>query len=212
MASTELKAPKTINDLRYKHLSAFCTDSFKEKGGDPDPQTIVEFISLFFGIMEPMVLRMEYNDLQKVYRHCVNLWAGFGLERLPKTITVNGKEYDLVNLKRPSTGWVIDSIHSDFDKDPARLACICYVPKGTKYGDIDQNSNLLHPISDRHAEFKEHFELKLHAHLSAFFLKRYVVYAKRYMAVQSMKRWSKNLKQAFKRGGKRLTWWRKNTA
>ena len=203
MASTQLKAPKTIDDLRYKHLSAFLTESFKEKGGAPDVHTVVEFVSEFFGIMPAMVQRMEYSDLQKVYRHCVGLWSGFGLQRPPKEIEVNGKQYELINLKRPTAGWVIDSDASDFDADPVRLACICYIPKGTKYGDIDENENLLHPISERYEEFKQHFPLITHCHLSAFFLRRWLKYAKRYTAIARARTKAKRLKRV-----PLIGWWR----
>ena len=212
MANAQLKAPKTINGLRYKHLSAFTSESFQQKGHVPDVDTIVKFVASFFGVMEPLVLRMEYKELQRVYRHCVGLWAGFGLKALPKEIEVNGKHYDLVDLKRPPAGWVIDSDASDFDKDPVRLACICYIPKGTKYGDIDENENLIHPISERHEEFKQHFPLVLHCHLSAFFLQRYVKYAKRYMAKEQAKTKARRLKRVPLIGWLRSTFSRKNTA
>ena len=212
MANAQLKAPKTIEDLRYKHLSAFTSESFQLKGHNPDVDTIVKFVAAFFGIVEPMVLRMEYKDLQKVYRHCVSLWSTFGLKALPKEIEVNGKCYDLVDLKRPPAGWVIDSDASDFEADPVRLACICYIPTGTKYGDIDENENLLHPIAQRYDDFKEHFPLVLHCHLSAFFLQRYLKYAKRYTAIERAKTKAKRLKPVRLIGWWRSIFSRKNTA
>ena len=212
MANAQLKAPKTIEDLRYKHLSAFTSESFQLKGHNPDVDTIVKFVAAFFGIVEPMVLRMEFSDLQKVYRHCVGLWAGFGLQPLPKEIEVNGKHYELVDLKRPSAGWVIDSDASDFEAEPARLACICYIPKGTKYGDIDENENILHPISERLDDFKQHFPLVLHCHLSAFFLQRYVTFAKRYTAIERAKTRARKLKRVRWIGWLRSIFSRKSTA
>ena len=166
----DLKAPATIDDLRFKHLAAYRSESFMEQGHAPTVATKVKFIASFFGIVEPLVYTFDYNDISKVYRHCLELFNGWQLSKPEKEIKVNGIEYELIDLKRPSAGFVADCSLSDFNADPVRLACICYIPKGTNYGDVDSHLNLKHPIEQRYEEFKEHFPLKVFLDLEGFFL------------------------------------------
>jgi len=205
-----LSGPSQIGDLRFKHLDAYILQEFMERGHKPDVHCIVKFISKFYGIVEPLVYTLDYDDLKKEYGRCINLFKGFGLRKPKKEITVEGVTYQLVNMKRPSAGWVADCDLSDFENDPVRLACICYIPKGTNYGDVDEHLNLLHPIESRHEIFKEHFPLEEYLHLSGFFLSRFVKLQRRYMAVQKAKMRGRRLRKTLILGWKRLTQSAKN--
>jgi len=201
----ELKAPATINDLRFKHLDAYRSDSFMEQGHAPTVATKVKFVASFFSVVEPLVYTLDYDDISKVYRHCLELFKDFTLSKPAKEITVNGIEYELVNLKRPTAGFVADCSLSDFNADPVRLACICYIPKGTNYGDVDKHLNLKHPIEDRYEEFKEHFPLKEFLDLECFFFLECAISLRIYTArAQAITR-ARRRGLAVIRGWKRLT-------
>jgi hypothetical protein len=201
----KLSAPKTLADMRFKHLSAYTNKGWVERSANPDVHVVVQFVADFFGIMPDLVKTIDWGDLQKVYAHCVTEFSKATFGHPEKSITVNGKEYELVNLKRPSAGWVADADLSDFIKDPVRLACICYVPKGTKYGDMDENHNLLHPIEQRHKEFEQHFPLDIYLPLAAFFLRSFATSLEKSMVKAKATRKAKKLKRRLINGVKRLT-------
>lgn len=205
----QLKAPKTLADMRFKHLSAYSNQQWVERAANPDVHIVVQFVADFFGMMPDLVKTIDWNDLQKVYAHCVNEFSKASLGHPDKSITINGKDYDLVNLKKPSAGWVADCDLSDFIKDPVRLACICYVPKGTKYGQMDENHNLLHPIADRHKEFEQHFPLDKYIPLAGFFLRSFVTSLESCMVKARAKTRAKKLKARLSNGVKRLIQWLK---
>jgi hypothetical protein len=96
---------------------------------------------------------------------------------------------------------------SDFEKDPVRLACMCYIPKGTVYGEMDDAENVLHPIQSRHEAFSEEFPLMLYLRLHAFFLLKYRKSASAFMVSQRVnQKLSKALSMI---GYYRLTSWLK---
>jgi hypothetical protein len=128
-----------------------------------------------------------YNGAIKVFDQLSNELAKEHKKPLPKEIEVNGKQYELVNLDRPNVSFIIDSDMSDFEKDPVRMACMCYIPKGTVYGEMNDAEDVLHPISSRWDDFNDHFDLLLYLRLHAFFLLRYQKSASVYMATRKLK-------------------------
>jgi len=195
MKPATLKAPRKREDLRIKHLAAYEHPLFIERGTRYDAEMIIAFVSEFAKLHPTAVAQLPFADLKKYYTHCVSLFNGFGLQAPAKEIEINGKHYELINLKSPPTGWVMDCDLSDFQKDPVRLACLCYVPKGTRYGEVDENDNLKHPASERHEDFTAHFPLEQFIYLQAFFLRRYAKYEARYMAIERLKRKARRFKQ-----------------
>jgi hypothetical protein len=129
-----------------------------------------------------------YNTAIKIFDQLNNELAKVHKKPLPQEIELNGKQYELVNLDRPNVSFIIDSDMSDFEKDPVRLACMCYVPKGTVYGEMTDAEDVLHPISSRWEDFNEHFDLLLYLRLHAFFLRRFKKSASVYMVSQKVTR------------------------
>jgi len=134
----------------------------------------------------------------------MSVFGSFSMKAPDKHITINGKDYDLVNLKTPTTGWVIDSSQSDFQKDPVRLACLCYVPSGTRYGEINEDGSLVHPISERHEDFKQHFPLDKFLRLQAFFLRQFATSIERSMVKAKARTKAKRKKARLINGWNRL--------
>jgi hypothetical protein len=211
-ASVDLKTPKRLSDMRFKHLSAYTNKTWVDRASTPDVHIVVQFVSDFFGIMPQVVKTFDWDDLKKIYSHCVSEFSKAQFRPPPKSITVNGKQYDLANLKKPPAGWVADADLSDFMADPVRLACICYIPAGTKYGAIDEHHNLLHPISERHKEFTEHFPLDVYLPLAGFFLRAFVTSAEKSMVKAKATMKAKRLKARLTNGARRLTQWLKSAA
>lgn len=204
MSTIELKAPKRLKDLRFKHLEAYQMQP-TTKGDYVDVKSVVKFVAAFLGVQPVVIHPLDYDDVMKFYNHCIKLFLGFGLQKPPKEINVNGVDYQLVNLDRPPVGFIADVDCSDFEADPVRLACICYIPKGSSYGDVDKNDNLLHPIASRYDDFKQHFPLEVYLYLSGFFLQKFVKSANKYTAIMRVRRRVKRLFRKKTRGTKSLT-------
>ena len=165
----DIKLPKTINDLRIKHLKALTDSSFKDQ--DLDLNGIIKFLANFSLVSVAQLRRCEKNDLINMFNYCMALFNDLKLVGAPpKELTINGVVYSFIDPRKAPVGWHIDVDESDFKNDPTRLACICYIPKGTTYGDLDANDNMLYPISSRYEDFKEHFKLIDYLELSTFFL------------------------------------------
>jgi len=172
----EIKAPKSINDLRLKHIPALT--KFKEEDIDlgNDLEIKLNFIAGICSLTQNEVRRVDLTDLNKLYVHCCSLFDKIDFKaKPPKTITIKGKEYEMVNPNRVSTGW-----HADFgttdQTDYARVACLMYIPKGSNYSELDETGNLKHFISDRVADFDEDFPLVTFMQSSCFFLHKLIRY------------------------------------
>lgn len=172
----EIKAPKSINDLRIKHLPALTDDRFSDLDLITDDMEMLDiklnFVSVMCGISYNIARTLDLKDLNKIYIHCCNLFSNVNLKaKPPKEISIKGKLYEMVNPNRVATGW-----HADFGAtkkdDYIRLACLMYIPKGSNYSELDETGNLKHFISDRMEDFKEDFPLVTFMQSSAFFLRK----------------------------------------
>jgi hypothetical protein len=206
-----LEKPKNSGALRIRHFKALqiLEESYD---GEVTVKSIVSFVAAFNSRKESMIGQCDIFDLKKAFAYYIDLFAGLRIDKAPRQeITINGKEYELVNMDRPPTAWVMDTDMSDFTKDPIRLACICYVPKGTKYGVQDAHDNMLYPIQDRYQDFKSEFPLDQFATLNAFFLRRYERLARDYMVRTRTENQIRKVKAVLMTGWQRLTVWRKRT-
>ena len=174
----EIKLPKTHKDLRIKHLKPIQSDKY---AGTMDLNLMVEFVSDFTGIKKAKLMSIDVKDIAKLSNHIANLYASMPVvKHPPKEITINGKIYELVNPEKIGVGWHIDWANGDITKDPVRMACLMYYPKGAVYGEVDSYDNLINPIKDRYNDFENHLPLSTFLSASNFFLQRFVTSTKRY--------------------------------
>ena len=128
----EIKLPKTINDLRIRHLKAFSDEHFKVENISLNDKVI--FLANITLVSVPKLLSVDYRDIEKMFSHCMSLFDNYKVNGSPKEfITVNNIDYQLVDQRKVGIGYHIDVEKSDFVNDPVRLACINYIPKGTIY-------------------------------------------------------------------------------
>ena len=187
MKYSELRIPKGASSLTLKHIKA--VRLLAEWDGKVTNRFMCELVAVMSNKPLTYIMRRcDFNDVTKAFYACVasindlnKTFVNDAKQPVPKYITINGKDYELTNLERPNMSFIVDSDQSDFVKDPVRLACMCYIPKGTVYGDMDECENLLHPISERYEDFKEHFPLSVFMNLNGFFLHKYEISAKRYI-------------------------------
>ena len=175
----EIRLPKNTEDLRIKHLKAL-------NGVEEEPprnlNDLIDFVCEFTGEKRSLVeLFTTKGEILKIYEHLLGLFNDFKvMSKPPQTITLKGKEFELINPEKVGIGWHIDFEKSDIEKDPVRVACLFYYPKGEIYGAKDENKNLINPIKDRYKEFENHFPLSTFLEASNFFLQRFVTSTKRY--------------------------------
>jgi len=167
----EVKLPSKTKDLRIEHFTALQNPYFltEEK---LDIMDQLEFIHLFTSISRPKLKRINATDIAKMFNHIVRLYSGIKVNKPPREITLNGIEFELINPEKVGVGWHADFSKGDMKKDAVYFGCLFYFPKGAKYGDVDENDNLLNPIADRYDIIKEHMPLDVFMNASAFFLSK----------------------------------------
>ena len=181
----EIKVPRYSTGLRIKHYKAL-TDVGNVIDGSLDSRAA--FIAEFGGVPLYYVRLLTKKDVDKIYTQVVKCFGGMKVGDEPaQEITINGKEYELIDPKTVGTGWHIDLSTCNIDTDPVRLACMYYFPKGERYGEVDENENLKHPINERYEDFQEHMNLKTFIDANTFFLQWSLVSTKKYMENEIVK-------------------------
>lgn len=173
----EIKAPKSVNDLRIKHLPALLDERYQndltQLALNDQLDIMLDFVSKLCLVDKRKLLTVDYKDLMKVYNHCANLFNGIDFKKTPpKEITIKGKHYKLVDVDRVSTGWHADFSKIDTEKDHVRMACLFYIPKDSNYSELDSTGNLKDRIADRYKDFEEDFDLITFMQASGFFLRK----------------------------------------
>lgn len=167
-----IKAPKTLNDLRIRHLKSLTDEKFQN---DMSHDTIIEFISLITGADKEDLKKVNKYDLTSVHRHCIRLFKYFQIGEPKKEISILNQTYVLVDPAKVGIGWHIDISNSDLQNDPSRLASLMYIEKGTVYGELDENLNMKYSNQERAKLFEEHLPLPDYLNLVSFFLRQSLV-------------------------------------
>ena len=198
MKTFDIKLPKTINDYRISHLKAFEDASFKED--NITLNTKVLFLANITLVSVNKLMTIDVNDINAMFTYCISLFSDFKMSgKAPKEITIEGQTFVFVDPNKAPIGFHIDCQHSDFAKDPILLATTCYIPKGTTYGELDINDNIIYPRSSRYDLFKDHFRMIDFIELKGFFLKKFVVLIDNYTESQKI---AKKLSRISLRGTK----------
>lgn len=170
----EIKAPKTIHDLRIRHFKTLTNPKFENINSDIQfserLDLMVEFVSGICSVDKSVIYTIDINDLTKIYLHCIGLFDKIPYNEPKKLIEINGKSYKLVDTHSVATGWHVDWSKSDIEKDAVRIACLMYIPNESNYSMLDETGNLKDKIADRYKDFEEHLELIDFMNASRFFL------------------------------------------
>lgn len=167
----EIKIPAT-KDLRIKHLPLITDARMMDEF--PSGEWMVDAIHIATGVEKWKIRTFKVSEIIEMYNLIINSVSDMKFDKNPdKEIVIGGVTYELINPEKAPIGWHADCTESDFESDKVRLACICYIPKGTTYGEMDANDNLIYPIRDRHDAFAKEFPLEQYVRLHAFFLRKF---------------------------------------
>lgn len=186
----ELRMPASSKELRIKHFNSM---SMIPENGFNDENGGLLFLAEFTGLQYNRILDFTMKDIGKMITLAVKALSTMDVtSKLPKTISLKGQEFYLVEPDKVGIGWHIDFKNSSIVKDPVRLACLFYLPKGYSYSDVDENGNILYPLSSRHELFENEFPLDLFIRCSNFFLKRSLTSIKRSTVIEIARSKTKN--------------------
>lgn len=164
--------PKTTADLRIKHWKPLSNPLLE---GQITLELACEFLADFTGEHINDIREIDVKDIWKMVNHCVSLYEGIHIGSPRKQITLEGEQFNIIEPHKVGSGWHIDwSKNCDIEKDPVKTACLFYYPaKAKKYGETDENKNLLYPIRDRYTTVERDMSLQDFMSASAFFLQKY---------------------------------------
>jgi hypothetical protein len=175
----EVKLPAGPKDLRIKHFKAMSSiplENIDSENLFQDDTQVILFLADFLNLKYSQVLDFTVKDIERMKNLALKAFMNMEVSKEPpKNITVAGQEFYLADPEKVGVGWHIDFksaiLNSAMQKDPVRLACLFYLPKGYNYSDVDENGNITHPISSRYELFREHFPLDVFIKSSGFFLR-----------------------------------------
>ena len=168
----QIHLPKTTSDLRIKHWKVLTNPIFD---GNVTLELACDFLAEFTGEHVNDIRAIDVKDVWKMFNHCVSLYEGIHIGSPKKQITLGGEQYNLIEPHKVGSGWHIDwSKNCNIEKDAIKTACLFYYPaKAKKYGETDDNKNLLYPIRDRYNTVERDMNLQDFLSASAFFLQKY---------------------------------------
>ncbi len=202
----EVKMPAGPKDLRIKHFHSMGLAPVNDFTHADEG---LYFLAAFLGLRYNQVLDFLVDDVKKMTALALSALSKMDLKsELPKEITLDGQKFYLVEPDKIGIGWHIDFKNCNITKDPVRMACLFYLQKGFNYSDVDENSNITHPIDSRYKLFEEHFPLDLFIRACSFFLKRSLNSIRRALVIESQKKLRSRISLAKKTtnpfNGKRL--------
>lgn len=167
---------RTSNDLRIRHFKALqVVTELDENSQD----SRLEWLGVFLGLKLHELRLLTAKQIATIYYNSVKVVSEMKINPTPPTeLVLNGKVFTRIDPNKVGIGWHIDIGDAGrlnlIEKNPVKLACLFYYPEGSIYGELDENDNLIHPISEREELFKEHFPLNVFVESTAFFLNYYV--------------------------------------
>lgn len=165
----EYKLPKKASDLRIRHFSHMANVDLERLVTVIDR---ADFVADFLGVSRKKIYTIDASDVIKMSNHIIDLYSDIHVGNAPKEIELDGKVYELINPEKVGVAWHADFSKMDINRDPVQLACMFYFPKGSIYGDVDENDNLLNPIKSRYNDIGDHMPLQVFLEASAFFLRK----------------------------------------
>jgi hypothetical protein len=160
----EVKVPKV---LKLKHLEVF-----KELQGNISTNNVLKMISIVCDLQMDEVVRFRPVDIIGIYKEILlSVYKVQALKELPKEVEILGQQYYLANPATQPISWLIDSNALVTEDKPEMKVAFMYLEKGKKYGQVDENKNIINSVYVRAAIFKENFPINIYLTLIVSYAK-----------------------------------------
>lgn len=161
--------------ITIKHYPALKFLSKNEK--KLDYKVIQRFLILFYGVDSKREIEGgDADSVMELFNKTTTILEDHLKDVHTKpssSLSFGGVDFELVNMLKPTIGWMIDATMVN-ESSPAFMVCaLGYIPKGSYYGETDQNENMKYPASDYREIFEEEFLLSDYIRLNAFFLTQF---------------------------------------
>lgn len=171
--------PKTLDKYSLKQAA----NLLKVLGTYPKSPTIkdmVKVISAVSELPEKELMRCDFRAIKQAFVHIIG--TATRISKLPpKEVTIKGQVY-FFQHDFQSGEWTggrysdADTHTVGIEMDPEKFVAICYIEKGTKYGDK--------PLKARAKIMKEHFRGDHFIDLYGFFLQKHQQLTPGYLVLQ----------------------------
>jgi len=179
----EARIPTKGKNLRIRHFESMHVLPLEE--GFRTIRQRALFLSAFVGQHYNRMLQFKEEEIIKMSDTARTAFARMDVtSELPEKVTLKGQTFCLVDPDKIGIGWHIDFSNCPIAKDPVKLACLFYVQEGYNYSDVDENNNIVYPISSRYELFAEEFPLELFLRSADFFLRKSLKSTKRTLMVK----------------------------
>jgi hypothetical protein len=182
-----IDVPNSLSAMRIKHA-----DAVMKFRGDLNYPTItqrVEFIRPFVKVDREALLKISAADINKMFKHIVEILAAYKYSDPPKYLTLSGKEYKRVDDFGQGVPVAlhidVDQFKDRFQDQPELVAAFTYIEKGMEYATQDSAGGVVNSVFDRAEVFKEHLPLNIHLDILAFFLRKSRQLIPAYMELQA---------------------------
>lgn len=160
----KISLPTSIKQLRLHHIEAMSEVDLNNYGLY---DRLVLVCKLTGQDMETMK-RVSLEQVNEIIDHYTNLIASHKKTELPKQITVNDREYCLIDgIGKQPLSWHIDSANMN-TKDMAIVASFMYLEKGKGYCEMDKHKNIINPVQPRADWFREYMDAGLFIDINFF--------------------------------------------
>lgn len=181
-----IDVPNSLSAMRIRHADAVM--KFKGNSRYPTITERIDFIRPFVKVDREALLKINANDINKMFKHIVEILAAYKYKEPPKYLNLNGQEYvrvkDFGQAVPVKLHVDVDGFKDRFKDEPELVAAFTYIEKGMQYGEIDGSGAVINSVFDRAKVMRDHLPLDVHLDLLSFFLRKSERLTPAYMALQ----------------------------
>jgi hypothetical protein len=191
------------NKLYLKHLKAF---EYVGKLDEINTSDKLNFISMFLDVKVEDIEEYDIEQINQLFLEITKIAITLPkVEVIKPIITVENKDYEFVgSLSKLPASWFtyLDRLSKENKLGAENIAAMCYIEKGLKYNQRNDNGEIINPISKREDFFYKNFKAVDYLPLQGFFLTKLKQYTHAFSLLKkARKRIEEREKQTLSRYG-----------
>lgn len=174
MKTKTIEVKTSLSEYRIEHFNSFVDLKRIKNVKFPTPQEKLKVCSDFTGVDLMELRQFNIVSINNLFNSIAEGLGTYENRAVPTEVKFGETVYSFIcqDWSEVPIGWVADVSASDFKEHPEKLAAMCYIEKGMRYGQTSSGSKVIqNPNSDRMEIFKQQFPLDRYIDLSAFFLR-----------------------------------------